>query len=232
MGVPGGRGGPRIDGAAVPGSETWQRPLVDAGSAGHALLGTWSVLMATALGTMGLPHVLVRFHTSPDGRSARRTAAITVGAAGRVLPVPGRVRAARGGAAAAAVPLRRDRHGRRRAAVARRPGLARRPVHRAAHRRRLRGVPRDVAGDAARGLRRRLARPHPRRPAQAAPHPAGRRGRRGAVRAARGAGGRRRAGHRPRSRSRPRRSARCSCSGSGGDGSPRGERWWGWPSGW
>ena len=26
------------------------------------------------LGTMGLPHVLVRFHTNPDGRAARRTA--------------------------------------------------------------------------------------------------------------------------------------------------------------
>jgi Na+(H+)/acetate symporter ActP len=74
---------PRVDGAAVPGSAAWQRPLLDAGSAGdgaggHALVGTWSVLVATALGTMGLPHVLVRFHTSPDGRSARRTAAITV----------------------------------------------------------------------------------------------------------------------------------------------------------
>jgi Na+(H+)/acetate symporter ActP len=30
------------------------------------------------LGTMGLPHVLMRFHTSPDGRAARRTAALTV----------------------------------------------------------------------------------------------------------------------------------------------------------
>ena len=43
-------------------------------------------------GTMGLPHILVRFHTSPDGRGARRTAAITVATAQRVLPVPGRVR--------------------------------------------------------------------------------------------------------------------------------------------
>jgi Na+(H+)/acetate symporter ActP len=28
---------------------------------------------------MGLPHVIMRFHTSPDGRAARRTAALTVG---------------------------------------------------------------------------------------------------------------------------------------------------------
>jgi Na+(H+)/acetate symporter ActP len=34
--------------------------------------------MALVLGTMGLPHIIVRFHTSPDGRAARRTAAITV----------------------------------------------------------------------------------------------------------------------------------------------------------
>ncbi len=29
--------------------------------------------MATFLGTMGLPHVVVRFYTNPDGRAARRT---------------------------------------------------------------------------------------------------------------------------------------------------------------
>ncbi|MHA6796501.1 sodium/solute symporter [Pseudonocardia bannensis] len=69
---------PEIRGAVVPGSGPWQRPLLDADSTGHPLLATLSVLAATALGTMGLPHVLVRFHTSPDGRSARRTAAITV----------------------------------------------------------------------------------------------------------------------------------------------------------
>jgi cation/acetate symporter len=90
---PAGAAVPRIDGAAVPGSPTWQRPLLSVGSAGdgssgHALLGTWSVLMATALGTMGLPHVLVRFHTSPDGRSARRTAAITVGLLGTFYLFP------------------------------------------------------------------------------------------------------------------------------------------------
>ena len=44
--------------------------------------------MATALGTMGLPHILVRFHTSPDGRSARRTAAITVALLGTFYLFP------------------------------------------------------------------------------------------------------------------------------------------------
>jgi Na+(H+)/acetate symporter ActP len=85
---PSGAAVPKIAGAAVPGSATWQRPLLDAGSSGHALLGTWSVLVATALGTMGLPHVLVRFHTSPDGRSARRTAAITVALLGTFYLFP------------------------------------------------------------------------------------------------------------------------------------------------
>ena len=85
---PAGASVPRIEGAAVPGSPTWQRPLLHTGSEGHALLATWSVLMATALGTMGLPHVLVRFHTSPDGRSARRTAAITVALLGAFYLFP------------------------------------------------------------------------------------------------------------------------------------------------
>ena len=33
-----------------------------------------SIIVATFLGTMGLPHVMVRFYTNPDGRAARRTA--------------------------------------------------------------------------------------------------------------------------------------------------------------
>jgi Na+(H+)/acetate symporter ActP len=37
------------------------------------MLAVYSVLIAGALGTMGLPHVLVRFYTNPDGRAARRT---------------------------------------------------------------------------------------------------------------------------------------------------------------
>jgi Na+(H+)/acetate symporter ActP len=89
---------PELDGTEAPGGQDWRRPLLDLANAGHPLLGTWAVLVATMLGTMGLPHVLVRFHTSPDGRAARRTAALTVlllsvfylfpgvyGALGRVL---------------------------------------------------------------------------------------------------------------------------------------------------
>ena len=32
-----------------------------------------SLLLATCRGTAGLPHVLVRYYTNPDGRAARRT---------------------------------------------------------------------------------------------------------------------------------------------------------------
>ncbi len=39
----------------------------------HAAYLTYSLILATFLGTMGLPHVVVRFYTNPDGRSARRT---------------------------------------------------------------------------------------------------------------------------------------------------------------
>ncbi len=69
---------PDVAGAVPPGGESWSRPLLDPGNAGFPVLATWSVLVATVLGTMGLPHILVRFHTSADGRGARRTAAITV----------------------------------------------------------------------------------------------------------------------------------------------------------
>jgi Na+(H+)/acetate symporter ActP len=79
---------PRVRGVAALGGAEWQRPLLEAGGSGHTLLGTWSVLAATALGTMGLPHVIVRFHTSPDGRSARRTAAITVALLGAFYLFP------------------------------------------------------------------------------------------------------------------------------------------------
>lgn len=40
---------------------------------------TGSLLFALLLGTMGLPHVLVRFYTNPDGRAARRTTLIVLG---------------------------------------------------------------------------------------------------------------------------------------------------------
>ena len=45
----------------------------EAGPAGFDLYASASLLLALFLGTMGLPHVLVRFYTSPTGSSARWT---------------------------------------------------------------------------------------------------------------------------------------------------------------
>ncbi|WP_216205076.1 sodium/solute symporter [Amycolatopsis aidingensis] len=75
---PAGSPAPDLAGEAAPGGPGWERPLLDLAETGYPLLGTLSVLAATMLGTMGLPHVLMRFHTSPDGRAARRTAVLTV----------------------------------------------------------------------------------------------------------------------------------------------------------
>jgi Na+(H+)/acetate symporter ActP len=53
----------------------WVEPLTGP----HALYLTYSLILATFLGTMGLPHVVVRFYTNPDGRAARRTTMIVLG---------------------------------------------------------------------------------------------------------------------------------------------------------
>lgn len=76
-------------GGGRPGGPGWARPLLDPSDGGYPVLATWSVLVATVLGTMGLPHILVRFHTSSDGRGARRTAAITVAMLGVFYLFPG-----------------------------------------------------------------------------------------------------------------------------------------------
>jgi cation/acetate symporter len=73
---------PTLRGRNTLGGPAWRRPLLDLGGNGHPLFGTWSVLLATVLGTMGLPHILTRFHTTPTGRAARRTALTTIGLVG------------------------------------------------------------------------------------------------------------------------------------------------------
>jgi cation/acetate symporter len=49
-----------------------------AGPAGFGLYETVSLLLALLLGTMGLPHVLVRFYTTPTGVSARQTTVLVI----------------------------------------------------------------------------------------------------------------------------------------------------------
>jgi Na+(H+)/acetate symporter ActP len=60
---------PVISGAPAD-NQSWLRPR--SGDLSE-LLKTYSLIFATFLGTMGLPHVLVRFYTNPDGKAARRT---------------------------------------------------------------------------------------------------------------------------------------------------------------
>jgi cation/acetate symporter len=54
----------------------------------RSLFATYSLILATFLGTMGLPHVLVRFYTNPDGASARRTTLVVLGLVGVFYLLP------------------------------------------------------------------------------------------------------------------------------------------------
>ena len=58
------------------GGSGWSMPLATGGAEG--LYTTYSLIIATFLGTMGLPHVVVRFYTNPDGRAARRTTLVVL----------------------------------------------------------------------------------------------------------------------------------------------------------
>lgn len=69
---------------AVSDDAAWARPARD----GESLLGAYSLLAAMALGTMGLPHVLVRFYTNPDGRTARRTTVLVLAVLGVFVLFP------------------------------------------------------------------------------------------------------------------------------------------------
>ena len=77
------------DGAVSPAAGAdvaWVSPLDPADP--HALYTTYSIIVATFLGTMGLPHVVVRFYTNPDGRSARRTTLVVLALLGLFYVLP------------------------------------------------------------------------------------------------------------------------------------------------
>ena len=79
-----GRPGPAGAGDAA---VSWSLPI--AGSGGpEGLYLTWSLIVATFLGTMGLPHVVVRFYTNPDGRAARRTTLVVLALLGGFYLLP------------------------------------------------------------------------------------------------------------------------------------------------
>nr|MDQ2710075.1 cation acetate symporter [Actinomycetota bacterium] len=59
-------------------TSTWGDALGGFGGREHPVYATYSTILALCFGTMGLPHVLVRFYTNPDGRAARRTTVVVV----------------------------------------------------------------------------------------------------------------------------------------------------------
>ncbi|WP_030987527.1 cation acetate symporter [Streptomyces sp. NRRL WC-3744] len=69
------------------GASSWAAPL-SGGKDDHPLYTTYGLIFATFLGTMGLPHVLVRFYTNPDGRAARRTTVIVLALVGGFYLLP------------------------------------------------------------------------------------------------------------------------------------------------
>ena len=76
---------PHLEGTPTLTGERWGQPLQ---ASEHALYRTYALMIALFLGTMGLPHILVRFYTNPDGRQARRTALIVIGLVGAFYLAP------------------------------------------------------------------------------------------------------------------------------------------------
>lgn len=77
---------PHADALRPLAGEDWLRPLQS--SSQHPLYSTYSLILALFFGTMGLPHVLVRFYTNPDGRAARRTTVTVLGLLGIFYLLP------------------------------------------------------------------------------------------------------------------------------------------------
>lgn len=68
---------PVADGITALRGSQWSRPVGGTGESSPLLV--YSLLIATFLGTMGLPHILVRFYTNPDGHAARQTTVRVLG---------------------------------------------------------------------------------------------------------------------------------------------------------
>jgi Na+(H+)/acetate symporter ActP len=78
---------PEVSGAPTPTGLDWLLPDTG-GSHGRGLFATYSLILATFLGTMGLPHVLVRFYTNRDGAAARRTTLVVLALVGAFYLLP------------------------------------------------------------------------------------------------------------------------------------------------
>jgi Na+(H+)/acetate symporter ActP len=76
---PAGSRAPVIRNTPLLSEKEWTSPLLHLGGKPiHPLAATYGFLLATVLGAMGLPHILVRFYTNRDGQAARRTTAFVL----------------------------------------------------------------------------------------------------------------------------------------------------------
>jgi cation/acetate symporter len=76
---PAGTPAPTVTSQAVLTATQWESPLVRlGGQLDHPLAATYGVILATFLGAIGLPHILVRFYTNPDGPAARKTTSLVL----------------------------------------------------------------------------------------------------------------------------------------------------------
>ncbi|MDQ0989551.1 cation acetate symporter [Streptomyces sp. V3I7] len=75
---------PTADRAVTDGMST----SLAAGREERPLYATYGLILATFLGTMGLPHVVVRFYTSPHGVAARRTTVAVLALIGAFYLLP------------------------------------------------------------------------------------------------------------------------------------------------
>jgi cation/acetate symporter len=84
--LPGGAAVPVTEGIEAETGLEWRQPVAQSGRDSPLLI--YSLLIATFLGTMGLPHILVRFYTNPDGSAARRTTVRVLGLLGAFYLFP------------------------------------------------------------------------------------------------------------------------------------------------
>jgi len=84
--LPAGTAVPVAEGTDAQRGSDWAEPVSDSGDASP--LFVYSLLIATFLGTMGLPHILVRFYTNRDGHAARRTTVRVLGLLGLFYAFP------------------------------------------------------------------------------------------------------------------------------------------------
>jgi Na+(H+)/acetate symporter ActP len=86
--LPAGTVVPHVVDVQAAGGTEWAMPTSGTGGRDHPLYRVYSLLVALLFGTMGQPHVLVRFYTNPDGRAARRTTLVVLGLLGLFYVFP------------------------------------------------------------------------------------------------------------------------------------------------